>query len=254
MKRGFVTGWFHAAALRAVLSAALLATLLAGCSGSSGEGVAGVPASGATSALAQAQAEADKGRAQRAAAGAAGIAAANAYAAAHGVSKAAAPANTDLLGPPDENGFADLDWTRMVPPEDFKALENAPPVLHVGNQRMKQIGTLHTVDALNGAKVRLSGYVVPLESDGEGNMVEFFFVPFYGACIHVPPPPPNMLVHVRLAHGIPTPSLYDPLTLKGVMHTQVTENALAASAYAVDDGTLEPYSNTDDDRLRRAFE
>jgi hypothetical protein len=166
----------------------------------------------------------------------------------------AAPAGTDLLGLPDENGFADLDWSKMVPPEDFKALGNAPPVLHVGNQRMKQIGTLHTVSALNGVKVRLAGYVVPLESDGAGNMVEFFFVPFYGACIHVPPPPPNMLVHVRLSHGIPTPSLYDPLTLKGVLRTQATENALAASAYGMDDGTLETYSNTDEDRLRRAFE
>jgi hypothetical protein len=233
---------------------ALLTALLAGCSGPSGTDVAEGPAASASSALASAQAEADVGRAQRAAAGAAGIAAAHAYAAAHGVAKAAPRQGADLLGLPDENGFSDLDWTKMVPAEDIKALENAPPVLHVGNQRMKQIGTLHTVDALNGARIRLSGYVVPLESDGEGNMVEFFFVPFYGACIHVPPPPPNMLVHVRLSHGVPTPSLYDPLTLKGVIHTQVTENPLAASAYAVDNGTLETYSNTDEDRLRRAFE
>lgn len=234
--------------------ALLLAGLLAGCTDTSGGAVAEAPASAATSALARAQADADAGRARRASAGAAGIAAANAFAVSHGVAKAAPTPGADLLGLPDENGFSDLDWTKMVPPGDFKALENAPPVLHVGNQRMKQIGTLHTVDALNGAKVRLPGYVVPLESDSAGNMIEFFFVPFYGACIHVPPPPPNMLVHVRLSHGIPTPSLYDPLTLKGVLHTQVTENALAASAYAMDDGTLETYSNTDEDRLRRAFE
>jgi hypothetical protein len=232
----------------------VLAGMVSGCSSPSGNDAAQAPATSGTSALAQAQAEADAGRARRASAGAAGIAAANAYGVSRGVAKAAPAPGSDLLGLPDENGFSDLDWTKMVPPEDFKALENAPPVLHVGNQRMKQIGTLHTVGALNGAKVRLSGYVVPLESDGEGNMVEFFFVPFYGACIHVPPPPPNMLIHVKLAHGIPTPSLYDPLTLKGVLHTQVTENALASSAYAVDNGTLEAYSDTDDERLRRAFE
>ena len=217
----------------------LLLGLLAACSGSPDNSADG-PASAGTSALAQAQAAADAGRALRA----------------KGVPPAviAPPKNAALLGAADDNGFSDLDWSKMVPPEDFKALENAPPVLHVGNQRMKQIGTLHTVDALNGVKVRLPGYVVPLESDSDGNMVEFFFVPFYGACIHVPPPPPNMLVHVRLSHGIPTPSLYDPLTLRGVLHTQVTENALASSAYAMDDGTLETYSNTDEDRLRRAFE
>jgi hypothetical protein len=207
-----------------------------------------------SSALAQAQAAADEGRKARARAGADGVAAAQAYAAAHGVAKVTAPPGAGLLGAVDENGFADLDWSRMVPPEDFKALEDAPPVLHVGNQRMKQVGTLHTVAALDGKKVRLPGYVVPLESDDDGKMIEFFFVPFYGACIHVPPPPPNMLVHVRLGKGIETPSLYDPVTLKGVLHTQMTQNAMASSAYTMDDATVEPYRNDDDERLRRAFE
>ena len=217
----------------------LLLGLLAACSGSPDNSADG-PASAGTSALAQAQAAADAGRALRA----------------KGVPPAviAPPKNAALLGAADENGFADLDWSKMVPPEDFKALENAPPVLHVGNQRMKQIGTLHTVDALNGVKVRLPGYVVPLESDSDGNMVEFFFVPFYGACIHVPPPPPNMLVHVKLAHGIDTPSLYDPLTLKGVLHTEVTQNPMAASAYGMGDAVIERYQDPEADRLRQAFE
>lgn len=230
-----------------------IALCLAGCSRDGTDDTASQgPATAATSDLARAQAAADEGRARRARAGADGIAAANAFAAAHGA--VAAPPAAPLLGLPDENGFADLDWSRMVPPEDFKALEDAPPVLHVGNQRMKQVGTLHTVAALDGKKIRLPGYVVPLEADDDGKMTEFFFVPFYGACIHVPPPPPNMLVHVRLAKGIDTPSLYDPVTLKGVMHTQVTENAMAASAYAMDGATIEPYRNDDEERLRRAFE
>ncbi|HET6554876.1 MAG TPA: DUF3299 domain-containing protein [Dyella sp.] len=161
-----------------------------------------------------------------------------------------------MLGPRDENGYANLDWSHMVPPEDIKTLENAPPVLHVGNQRMKQIGTLHTVGALNNQKVKLSGYVVPLESDDDGKMVEFFFVPFYGACIHVPPPPPNMLIHVKLVKGIDTPSLYSPFTLKGVLRTEVTQNAMAASAYDMVDASLGTYreADADADRLRQAFE
>lgn len=231
----------------------LLVLLVTACSHGD-DAAAPSPTGTAASALAQAQAAADEGRKARARAGADGVAAAQAFAAAHGVAKVAAPPGAGLLGAVDENGFADLDWSRMVPPEDFKALEDAPPVLHVGNQRMKQVGTLHTVAALDGKKIRLPGYVVPLESDDDGKMIEFFFVPFYGACIHVPPPPPNMLVHVRLARGIDTPSLYDPVTLKGVMRTQVTQNAMAASAYTMDDATVEPYRNDDDERLRRAFE
>jgi hypothetical protein len=227
--------------------------VLASC-GSPSDTAQDGPASAGTSALAMAQAEADATRAARAKAQADGIVAARAFAAAHGVSKVVTSPGAALLGDPDENGYADLDWSHMVPPEDIKTLENAPPVVHVGNQRMKQIGTLHTVDALNGRKVKLSGYVVPLESDDDGKMVEFFFVPFYGACIHVPPPPPNMLVHVKLAHGIDTPSLYDPLTLKGVLHTEVTQNPMAASAYGMGDAVIERYRDPEADRLRQAFE
>ncbi|HEX7813707.1 DUF3299 domain-containing protein [Dyella sp.] len=236
------------------LLAALLASLaLTACRGEAGS-TADDPTASATSALARAQAQADATRAQRTKALANGTVAANAFATAHGTRVPVQPSGNALLGPPDEHGYADLDWAHMVPPEDIKLLHDAPPVLHVGNQRMKQIGTLHTVAALDGQKVKLPGYVVPLESDDDGRMLEFFFVPFYGACIHVPPPPPNMLVHVKLAHGIDTPSLYDPLTLKGVLHTQVTQNVMAASAYGMSDASIEPYKSDDSARLRQAFE
>jgi uncharacterized protein len=231
----------------------LVAVCLVACGQSSGR-LDAAPAANPASALASAQAEADATRAARARAQADGIVAARAFAAAHGSPKAVMSHGAGLLGAPDPEGYADLDWSHMMPPEDIKVLQDAPPVLHVGNQRMKQVGTLHTVAALDGQKVRLSGYVVPLESDDDGKMIEFFFVPFYGACIHVPPPPPNMLVHVRLAHGIETPSLYDPLTLKGVLHTEVTQNAMASSAYGMRDATLGAYQDADADRLRQAFE
>ncbi|UPG88118.1 DUF3299 domain-containing protein [Luteibacter aegosomaticola] len=238
--------------VRNVIIAVVVVTLVA-CGQSPGAPDA-APAASATTALASAQAKADATRAARAKAQADGIVAARAFAAAHGSPKAAAPKGAGLLGAADADGYADLDWSHMMPPEDIKLLRDAPPVLHVGNQRMKQIGTLHTVAALDNQKVKLSGYVVPLESDNDGKMIEFFFVPFYGACIHVPPPPPNMLIHVRLAHGIDTPSLYDPLTLKGVLHTEVTQNAMASSAYAMDDAALGAYKDPDTDRLRQAFE
>ncbi|WP_243649208.1 DUF3299 domain-containing protein [Luteibacter rhizovicinus] len=199
--------------------------------------------------MATAQRQADEGRARRAAAAADGALAAETYAASRG-----SVAIQSALGPSDKDGYAELDWSQMVPPEDMKLLEDAPPVLHIGSRRSAQVGTLHTVGALEGRKVRLPGFVVPLESDGNGHMTEFFFVPFYGACIHVPPPPPNMLVHVRLAKPIDTPSLYDTFTLKGTLHTVVTQNAMASSAYAMDGATLETYRNDAAERLRNAFE
>ena len=37
----------------------------------------------------------------------------------------------------------------------------------------------------------------PLEEDSEGPVLEFFLVPYVGACIQVPPPPPNQIVYVK---------------------------------------------------------
>ena len=56
------------------------------------------------------------------------------------------------------------------------------------------------VKALDGADVRISGYVVPLE-DGMDQATEFLLVPTNGACIHMPPPPPNQIVHVKMGSG-----------------------------------------------------
>lgn len=216
------------------------------------------PATAGTSAqavLARAEAAATAGRAQRAKAEAAGMLAAQGLAAERGKSPAAhdgiAPG---ALGAADADGYAELEWTHMLPAADVALLDKAPPVLHIGNQRGKQFGTLHTVAALDGRKVRLPGYVVPLGTDDAGRMNEFFFVPFYGACIHVPPPPPNMMVHVTLPHGVDTPSLWDPFWLKGVLRTETTRNSLAASAYAMHGAVLAPYSNDDMQNLRNAFE
>lgn len=230
--------------------------LIAGCHHPS-TGTADAPASAGTSAsaeLARAEAEAAAGRAHRAQAMAAGMLAARGLAA-----EEAKPASQDglppgTLGDPDENGYAELEWTRMMPKDDVKLLEQAPPVVHIGTQRGKQFGTLHAIAALDGRKVRLPGYVVPLGSDDAGRMNEFFFVPFYGACIHVPPPPPNMMVHVTLAHGVDAPQLWDAFWLEGVLRIETTRNSMAESAYAMHDATLQPYSDDNTQNLRNAFE
>lgn len=228
--------------------------MLAGCAPQTPDG-SGLASAGtsAQAVMAQAEAAAAEGRARRIRAIADGTFAAQGLAAMHG----AMPKNDlapGMLGAPDSDGYPALDWTRMMPKEDYVQLQHAPPVLHIGNQRGKQFGSLHTVAALEGRKVRLAGYVVPLATDDRQRMTEFFFVPFYGACIHVPPPPPNMLVHVVLAEAVETPSLWDPYWLRGVLHIETTSNSMAASAYAMQQAALLPYDQDHAQELRRAFE
>ena len=50
---------------------------------------------------------------------------------------------------------------------------------------------------LIGKSVKIPGFVVPLEGDDGFEFIkEFLLVPVYGMCIHVPPPPPNQVIHV----------------------------------------------------------
>lgn len=78
---------------------------------------------------------------------------------------------------------------------------------------------------LVGQSVRLPGYLLPLEFNGE-LAVEFLLVPTVGACIHTPPPPANQVVHVRYPAGYPTHSLYTPIWIEGQLKSDFDSHSL----------------------------
>ncbi|KPZ56913.1 MULTISPECIES: DUF3299 domain-containing protein [unclassified Pseudoalteromonas] len=86
------------------------------------------------------------------------------------------------------------------------------------------------VEALNGQSVSLPGFVVPLEGDSEV-ITEFLLVPYFGACIHVPPPPPNQIVHVTVKGGVPIESLYDAIVVTGIISTETWSGEIAQVGY-----------------------
>jgi len=72
-------------------------------------------------------------------------------------------------------------------------------------------------EQLDGKQVRIPGYLLPLEFEGK-LVTEFLLVPYVGACIHTPPPPPNQIVHVISEQGFETEGgLYTPVWVSGVM-------------------------------------
>lgn len=73
---------------------------------------------------------------------------------------------------------------------------------------------------LNGQRVRLPGYVLPLEMDGL-KVTEFLLVPYVGACIHEPVPPANQIVLVTYAQGIEVDGRFTPVWVQGKMITQL---------------------------------
>ena len=102
---------------------------------------------------------------------------------------------------------------------------------------------------LDGKPVRIPGYLLPLEFEGD-RVSEFLLVPYVGACIHTPPPPPNQIVHVKTEEAYTTEGgLYTPVWVNGLMKTEQTQTNLSfidgssniPSAYALEAISVEPY-------------
>ena len=154
------------------------------------------------------------------------------------------------------SGFAraelpETDWLELMPEADQRALEQMPEIVHNGPEAagsfdskggLKQqdkglpavMYSAKTVPGMNGKTIRLGGYPVPLETDNAGRSTLFFLVPYPGACIHVPPPPPNQLVLVRYPKGIALDDIYEPLWVNGTLKIESVSNDLADAAYALD--------------------
>lgn len=109
---------------------------------------------------------------------------------------------------------------------------------HSRPERAQQFGSSSVVDELDGRAVDLDGYVVPLGSNDAGDVDELLFVPFYGACIHVPPPPPNQIIHVTLATPIALGALWDPYHLAGRLRVKRFDADIASASYDATAATL----------------
>jgi hypothetical protein len=78
---------------------------------------------------------------------------------------------------------------------------------------------------LNGAVVRIAGYLLPLEYSGK-HVSEFLLVPWVGACIHTPPPPANQIVHVKLERPVEYDGLFKPIWVTGRMSAAAARKSL----------------------------
>lgn len=95
-------------------------------------------------------------------------------------------------------------------------------------------------EALDGAFVRMPGYITPLEMDATG-VREFLLVPYLGACIHVPPPPPNQLVFVTTQTPWPTEKMLDAIWVTGQLRTHIQDAGLAIIGYEMQAQNIELY-------------
>jgi len=139
-----------------------------------------------------------------------------------------------------------ITWETLLPRSERDHYTPAPPppvhdYLGEGSLAALQTGSFDVDPSLDGVRVQLPGFVVPLERSADGLLSEFFLVPYFGACIHVPPPPPNQIVYVRMRTGAGLKSIEDAMWVTGTLHTRSKKSPLGSAAYTLDGDSLEPY-------------
>jgi hypothetical protein len=127
-----------------------------------------------------------------------------------------------------KNQAKELYWEDMVP-KDYVI----PPSAIDHNGQMTQTEPdAPLLEELNGQLVKIPGFVVPLEGDAD-NITEFLLVPYFGACIHVPPPPSNQIVYVKFSEGVPITNLYDAVWVTGILSTDGWKGDIATVGYTL---------------------
>jgi hypothetical protein len=141
-----------------------------------------------------------------------------------------------------------VDWIDLVPESARAGYDPAPPPpAHdylsgdAGALASMQVMNFEVNEQLSGQEIRIPGFIVPLELDGEGQVIEFFLVPYFGACIHVPPPPPNQMVYVIMDKGISLDSMYAAYWISGTMKVERRSTSLGAAAYTLAGTRAEEY-------------
>ena len=147
--------------------------------------------------------------------------------------------------------YRDIRWEELIPKnwdpaKEFRTLDlanmtDADPRAIAALQRMKELWEqAPTEPSMAGRKVRLPGFVIPLERKGE-EVVEFLLVPYFGACIHVPPPPSNQIVHATSELGVRMDALYEPFWIEGPLSVEHASSELAEAGYRMQAQKIYPY-------------
>jgi hypothetical protein len=160
--------------------------------------------------------------------------------------------------------YKTAEWTDLMPKSDLDALLNPPEYLdNIEDGSFEDVISNQVFNALTSANddsyqqalistniikemvdqpIRIPGFIVPLEFDDKQNITQFFLVPYFGACIHMPPPPPNQMIFVSSSLGISLNNLYEPFWITGILKTAINENELGTAAYTMQITTIEPYT------------
>lgn len=145
----------------------------------------------------------------------------------------------------------ELRWEELVPKgwDPFKLMPNiGNGLIQDGSaQALQQMRDMRRIwdeaptnTTLDGQFVKLPGYVVPVEQSREG-LKEFLLVPYFGACIHSPPPPANQIVHVVLEKPVKGIASMSTVWVTGTMSQARLDSGMGVSGYKMTSSSVARY-------------
>jgi hypothetical protein len=154
--------------------------------------------------------------------------------------------------PPASTAYKETSWDDLIPKDwdpmkelralDFGKLKDSDPRADRALQKMKELWDSAPVESsLRGAHIRIAGFMIPLERKGE-QVTEFLLVPYFGACIHVPPPPANQIIHVVAANPLKKAQSMDAVWVSGTLDIARAESPWGASGYKLKADVIAPYT------------
>ncbi|XOV78098.1 MAG: DUF3299 domain-containing protein [Aestuariibacter sp.] len=148
--------------------------------------------------------------------------------------------------------YQEIEWIALMPHEDLEALMNPPEYLTeipdgskldsvkaftdkpLEDERARRfqeaLVSAQIVPTFKDEAIRIPGFIVPLQSDEQQRVTEFFIVPYFGACLHMPPPP-NQIIYASHADGIELKNLYDPFWFEGTLEISLQTHDMGTAAY-----------------------
>lgn len=141
----------------------------------------------------------------------------------------------EALAPADWNPARELEGLNLG------ALSDSDPRAIKALEKLRNaMDNAPIVPTLNGARVRIAGFLVPLDGI-KGQISEFLLVPYFGACIHTPPPPANQIIHVVPAKPYKVDQGVDAVWISGVLETTRAETGMGNAGYRMKADLVAPY-------------
>jgi len=168
-----------------------------------------------------------------------------------GTTQSTTPQKATTKKAPTQAAYKEVGWDDLMPKswDPMKAItdlkldqldDSDPRAIAAMEKLRKMWNDAPSNPEINGKRIRIAGFVVPLEFTKK-EVKEFLLVPYFGACIHVPPPPANQIIHVVSDRPVKLKTAMDAVWVNGTIELASSKTDMGDSSYRLRAVKVEEY-------------